>query len=76
MTFAIQVRAAREALHMTQDELATAIDRDKQSVSNWECGRNTPWPKEQVRVLTVLLELQRGSKVAVLTRRERVCDRI
>lgn len=68
MTFARNVRSARRGLHLTQMELAARLDVDKQSVSNWECGRSTPWPKERLRVLSLLLDMQEP--------RERVVDRI
>lgn len=72
MTFPDQIRAARHRLQLSQAELAVALAVDKQSVSNWECGRTTPWPREQVRVLGLLLDLQHQEA----TPRERVCDRI
>lgn len=54
MTFATWLKRRRVELGLTQSQLATLLDRDKQSVSNWECGRNTPWGKERSRIESVL----------------------
>jgi transcriptional regulator with XRE-family HTH domain len=66
MTFSEQVRSVRHAKGMTQQELATLLGTDKQTVSNWECGRTEPWPKDQIKILGQLLALQAG--------RRRVCE--
>ena len=42
MTFSAWIKARRKALGLTQAELALRLDVDKQSISNWECGRSTP----------------------------------
>ena len=68
MIFAAYIRAKRTELGLTQSQLANLIDVDKQSVSNWECGRNEPWAKEVARI-----EAQLGS---ARTRRNRIIDRI
>lgn len=57
--FGKQLHTTRTALGMTQDDLALALDVDKQTVSNWECERTQPWPNKKVEVLTKLIELQR-----------------
>lgn len=54
MTFSAWIKARRKALGLTQAGLAERLDVDKQSVSNWECGRSTPWEKEQARIKTLL----------------------
>lgn len=72
MTFAEQLRSTRYHLQFTQAELAGALDEDPQSISNWECGRNEPWPRRQLAILSRLLELRNNGRVP----RERVCDRI
>ena len=51
MTFPSTIATARRALNLTQAGLAALLDVDKQSVSNWECGRNVPWPARQVEIL-------------------------
>lgn len=66
MTFSHTIRSIRLRLHLTQAELALRLELDKQTISNWECGRSTPWPKEQARVLAAL-----GAPS-----RERIVDRI
>lgn len=43
MTFSAYILAKRRELGLTQAQLANLLDVDKQSVSNWECGRNEPW---------------------------------
>jgi DNA-binding transcriptional regulator YiaG len=68
VTFAHTIRQHRLRLRLTQAEFALWLDRDKQTVSNWECGRSTPWPKEQQRVLAAL--------GAPPQNRERIVDRI
>lgn len=50
MTFAATITAARRHLDLTQAQLAALVDVDKQSVSNWECGRNEPWPARQADI--------------------------
>lgn len=67
MTFAAWLRQRRNELGLTQAQLATLLDRDKQSVSNWECGRNQPWGKERSRI-----EMLLGAK----PRRPRVIDKL
>ena len=74
MTFAEQIKTIREDLHYTQDELARMLGVAKQSLSNWECGRNAPWPKHQRIYLSILAKLTSG--VINKPRRSRVCDRI
>jgi transcriptional regulator with XRE-family HTH domain len=44
----------RRQLRLTQAELAAMLDVDKQSVSNWECGRNEPWPERRAGILARL----------------------
>lgn len=75
MTFPHTIRTARRALRLTQADLAAQIGVDKQSVSNWECGRSSPWPKEQARVLLQLLELQHAAQ-GLPAEQERIVDRI
>lgn len=63
MTFASQILDTRRALGLTQVQLAAVLDTSEQTVSNWECERTTPWPKQQVAIMGKLLELQRGLHV-------------
>ena len=56
MTFADQIRAARLKLGFTQAELAARLTVTVQTVSNWECGRVTPWPRKQVEILRTARE--------------------
>lgn len=58
-------RARRDALNLTQAELAARLDVTVQTVSNWECGRSVPWPHKQQ---TILMALQPA--------RDRIIDRI
>ena len=74
MTFATQIKTIREELHYTQDELSGVLGVAKQSLSNWECGRNAPWPKHQAIYLSTLARMAQG--VVGKPRRSRVCDRI
>ena len=57
MIFARQLRHARHVSSLTQARMADILGRSAQTVSNWECGRETPWPKEQIRVLSFLLDM-------------------
>jgi transcriptional regulator with XRE-family HTH domain len=54
VTFPQQIAAARKALHLTQAELAARLGVDKQSISNWECGRSQPWPRDREAFLKQL----------------------
>lgn len=42
MGFKISLKAARINAGLTQEDAAKKIGVSKQSLSNWECGRNTP----------------------------------
>ena len=57
MTFALQIQSTRHTLGLTQAELAGLLDVSSQTVSNWECGANEPWPRQQVDILGKLLAL-------------------
>lgn len=59
MTFSTYILQKRTELGLTQAQLATLIDVDKQSVSNWECGRNEPWAKERERIASQLGAVRR-----------------
>lgn len=59
MTFSAYILQKRTELGLTQAQLATLIDVDKQSVSNWECGRNEPWAKERERIASQLGQVRR-----------------
>lgn len=63
ISFGQQLHDTRTALGMTQDDLAQAVGVDKQTISNWECGRTQPWPNKKVEVLQHLLTLQWGLRV-------------
>jgi len=54
MTFSTTIRQLRRDLDLTQAELAARLGVDKQSVSNWETGRNAPWPAHQEGILRQL----------------------
>jgi transcriptional regulator with XRE-family HTH domain len=71
MTFSTTIRQHRLRLNLTQAELAVRLDVDKQSVSNWECGRSSPWAKHQAEILQKLGEMQPTARA-----RCRVIDRI
>lgn len=55
--FGKQLHTTRNVLGMTQDDLALAVNVDKQTISNWECERTQPWPNKKVEVLQHLLTL-------------------
>jgi transcriptional regulator with XRE-family HTH domain len=57
MAFSVTITTLRRKLGLTQAELARLLDVDKQSVSNWECGRNAPWPERQADILEHLAKL-------------------
>lgn len=76
MTFGEQVREARKRLALSQVELAARLGVQPQSVSNWECERSTPWPKEQGRVLEALNGKPKISGNPVPWVRRRLADHI
>ena len=63
MTFALYIKQRRLELGLTQAQLAKVLDVDKQSVSNWECGRNEPWGAMQDRIVARLGERPRRQRV-------------
>ena len=54
VTFSATIRNLRRARGLTQARLAALWGVDKQSISNWECGRNAPWPPHQAVILDKL----------------------
>ena len=66
--FGRQLRYARQALGMDQLALAHLVGVDRQSVSNWECGRNTPWRHRQEHAFAAL-------RLYAAERRERLGQR-
>ena len=42
MSIGEQIRAGREELRLTQEELAEKLDISRQAVSKWESGISTP----------------------------------
>lgn len=48
------LRAARAAANLSQQAVADKLGVSKQSVSDWECGRNNPTPRTAI-ALTQLL---------------------
>lgn len=63
MTFASTISQWRRELDLTQAELAALLKVDKQSVSNWECGRNEPWDGTRTTVIHTLRRLRRRASV-------------
>jgi transcriptional regulator with XRE-family HTH domain len=59
MTFAETLRQARYDLHLTQGQLALALRRSTQTVSNWETGRSAPWANVE-RLVVERLRLMQG----------------
>ena len=57
MTFSTTIQTLRRERNLTQAELASALGVDKQSVSNWECGRNAPWTTRQARIVERIRQL-------------------
>lgn len=57
MTFGETVQKLRYDLGLTQAQLALALRRSTQTLSNWEKGRNTPWPRAQHHVLEKIKSL-------------------
>ena len=60
MIFPLQLASTRRRLGLTQVELAAALEVTAQTLSNWECGRSTPWQKQQLVILARLLDLCQG----------------
>lgn len=52
--FSERLLAARKALGLTQSGVAAVVGRDKQTVSNWECGRYKPDRLTQRAVIQAL----------------------
>lgn len=76
-TFQATIREARRRLQLTQVQLAALLDVDKQSISNWECGRSTPWPAVEKRALERLAALLDPAELgAGRPMRRRVIDRM
>ena len=63
MTFAHDIAQWRRDLHLTQAELAALLHVDKQSVSNWECGRNEPWDATKHDIYIKLRRLRRRASI-------------
>lgn len=53
-TIGLNLRAARTAQHLTQRELAQALDTDAFQVSRWEVGRIRPSDATLIRMAEVL----------------------
>ena len=68
--FGRQLRYARQALGIDQLALARIVGVDRQSVSNWECGRNTPWKHRQEHAFAALRSYA-GKRVERLGQRAR-----
>lgn len=47
-------KAMRVAAGMTQEQVAAALEITPQTVSNYECGRSTPWGKSAVAYVEFL----------------------
>ena len=80
MTFSATITTLRYQLRLTQAELARLLDVDKQSVSNWECGRNQPWPARQAEILETMRKVAPDKRECGLkppcTRRPSISERI
>ena len=63
MSFAPTILQWRRDLHLTQAELAALLRVDKQSVSNWECGRNEPWEERRQEITSTLRRLKRRTSI-------------
>ncbi len=59
MRWGSNLKARREDLGLTQDELAARMGVTRQSVSNWESGHRWPSP-DGTLLLTHLLEVEDG----------------
>ena len=70
MTFSAHLKHARRKHHLSQEELAARLGVTSQTVSNWECERYTPWPKQQVEILSQLLSLDYSERPRVIDRIE------
>lgn len=73
MTFPETLRATRQAHVLTQAELADRLGVSSQTLSNWECGRSSPWPKQEANVLLALVAIGLPKPKAP---RARICERI
>jgi|ERR1700722_1509091 len=65
ITFGQQIHRARRHLHMTQGDMALALGYDAQTLSNWECERTRPWPKQQAAILLQVLALYEPNAVTI-----------
>lgn len=52
------IRAARQRKGLTQQQLADKLGVSKQSVSDWECGRNDPAPRTAIAMTRMLPSLR------------------
>ncbi|MFZ9960627.1 MAG: helix-turn-helix domain-containing protein [Candidatus Limnocylindrus sp.] len=62
MTFADYIRASREALGMTQAQLAAALGISQSTLEKWESGIRRPRPISRWAVEARLAELKTISK--------------
>jgi transcriptional regulator with XRE-family HTH domain len=53
MSYSLRLRFARLRHDMTQEQAAEKLGIDKQTLSNWERGKNTPSPHLRHRIETV-----------------------
>lgn len=57
-----RIKRARERLHMTQSQLASAVGVNVKSVDNWEAGRTTP--RNRLGALEEVLGISLGEEPA------------
>ena len=61
MTLGEQIKNRREALHMTQEDLAEKIDVSRQAISKWEGDRAVPRGANREALIEILgLEIKNG----------------
>ena len=53
-TIGANVKAGREAMGMTQRDLANRLDTDSMSISRWETGRHRPSASHEVKLAEAL----------------------
>ena len=75
-TIGTRIARRRQALRMTQEDLAQAVGVTKSSVANWESGKHFPQRKQGAveHVLGISLEDDPHQEVAYDRVRERVHD--
>lgn len=68
-------KAIREAVHVSQSEIARALGVSPQAVQMWEAGARTPRGDNLFAYVTVIEELRRRAPDVAVERSEQVAGR-